>query len=102
MNQAQVKQLLPLLIAFADGKQLEFRFNGGSWHPCYQSPDAWACGPNVECRIKPEPVVIKYQRYLALVGDEYMVLTQRQQEGTLPRGTYFVRWLDDDWKEVMV
>ena len=51
MTREQVKELLPIMQAFAEGKTIQF-LNGGKWYDVYdtdfyQSPDVY--------RIKPEP-----------------------------------------------
>ena len=51
MTREQVKQLLPIIKAYAEGKTIQF-LNGGKWYDVYdtdfyQSPDVY--------RIKPEP-----------------------------------------------
>lgn len=104
MNPDQVKQLLPMLTAFAEGKDLQFRVNGGNWYPCGQSPDLEADGTGIEYRIKPEPVVVKYRRFLAKHVDTYRVYTAADDQLTPGVGlpSYFVRWIDDDWQEVEV
>ena len=51
MTREQVKKLLPIMQAYAEGKTIRF-LNGGKWYDVYdtdfyQSPDVY--------RIKPEP-----------------------------------------------
>ncbi|WQZ00909.1 hypothetical protein [Stenotrophomonas phage StenR_269] len=56
MNREQAKQLLPLITAFAEGKEIQFRnYPQGMWHPSVEP--GW--NGDVEYRIKPEPVVVE-------------------------------------------
>jgi hypothetical protein len=98
-----VKQLLPLLTAFAEGKELQFRINGGSWYPCHQSPDLEADGPIVEYREKPKPVFVHYRNYLiSSLSRPVVYSVNKNAEADPTKYSGFVRWLDDDWQEVEV
>ena len=100
MNREQVKQLLPLLTAFAEGKELQYRINSGTWQPCTVSPDLEKDHSTIEYRIKPEPVVVKYRRYLSNINGDHRVYTYQQGSTGIPHTSpCFVRWIDNAWQE---
>ncbi len=51
MNRERCKELLPIMQAFADGKDIEYMSGSGAWIAC-PSP-SWSISNNY--RIKPEP-----------------------------------------------
>lgn len=53
MNRDQAKALLPIIQAFAEGKEIQFRFDGGNWSPCDKDISFQYNASNY--RIKPEP-----------------------------------------------
>lgn len=64
MNRENVKLLLPIVQAFAEGKTIQFRRGQGDWVDI--SWDGWSLDKELSCyypadryRIKPEPRVIK-------------------------------------------
>ena len=60
MNREQCKALLPVMQAFAEGKDVDFRFNDqGAWRPA--STPSWC--EEFQYRIKPEPRVIWVNEY---------------------------------------
>ena len=52
-----------MIVAWANGKKIETRLNGGEWHELITP--AWN-GIDTEYRIKPEPVPDEVQEFLAL------------------------------------
>ena len=66
MNRERAKELLPIIQAFAEGKEIEYKPEGGVWTPF----DSQVCGPEFlshnQYRIKPNPRYIwlnVYERY---------------------------------------
>ena len=53
MTRERAKELLPIIQAYAEGKEIEFRayYGSGDWQPVINM----AMNPNQEYRIKPEP-----------------------------------------------
>lgn len=88
--------------AWADGKTVQVLFEG-TWVDC-NSPDGNDHYPfhrSREYRIKPEPKVIRYRRYLwKLPKGEYGVACSAfdypENDGD------FVRWIDTEWQEVTI
>lgn len=54
MTRERAKDLLPVIQAYADGKDIQFRYNDGLWvdHQSEFNPDP---SPIVQYRVKPEP-----------------------------------------------
>jgi len=49
-----LKEKIEVMQAALDGKEIEYKNNGGKWYPCQiQAFDSWHCG---DYRIKPEPM----------------------------------------------
>lgn len=53
MNRARCKELLPIMQAFAEGKEIEWEHSSNVWHNSNEYKPVWSDG--VEYRIKPEP-----------------------------------------------
>ena len=52
MTREQAKELLPIITAFAEGKEIQVRSGGGAW---VLAPDPNFSANHVEWRVKPEP-----------------------------------------------
>jgi hypothetical protein len=108
VNPSQVKQLLPLLVAFAEGKELQFRINNGNWYPCTCSPDLELNRSKhhllcIEYRAKPSIEVVRYRRCILNRVYPYVVTaTQPSEVEHYEEHPGFIRWIDDDWQEVGV
>lgn len=57
MNRERLKELLPIMQAYADGKEIQFLNFGNQWCDCGATNPRWADG--VEYRVKPEPINVK-------------------------------------------
>ena len=91
-----------LIKAWADGAEIEFRFPGtGVWLLAYD-PN-W--DGDIEYRINPPKQVVRYKRYLnkASDGTVYAAIVN-DLIGNISCDVYpcFVRWIDDEWQEVVV
>lgn len=78
MNREQAKQLLPVIIAFAEGKEIQCfnnAFPAGGWFRV-GSPD-WR--ENCDYRIKPEPVVV--EKWAAVNHDDGLIYTFNCEKG---------------------
>ncbi len=53
MNSKQIKEMLPVLQAFADGKQIQFRHKGKDW----RDGDSFGFYEDADYRIKPQPTL---------------------------------------------
>ena len=96
----QIKTLLPILTAFAEGKTIQ-RWNGvGVWFDsCVVTLDSPA-----ECyRIKPDPIILKYRRYIGRDHEGFYVnsisqnLSGYSDINNIEEMSCFVRWIDNDW-----
>lgn len=106
MTPERAKQLLPIIIAFAEGKQIQYRstfFSGNDWVDCVGGETIFNGAGDY--RIKPEVVKVHpHRRYLwrALDGDIKMAIHQ-QSNSLKPEHieghSYFVKWLDTAWVE---
>lgn len=56
MNREQAKKLLPLITAFAEGKEIQYKGDKGEW--IQTNNPQWTLYA-IEFRIKPEPVVVE-------------------------------------------
>lgn len=98
MPPEQAKHLLPIIKAFSEGKTIQVQSE--------LDPNIWddLCDPKFNSkmpyRIKPDPIVVKYRRYLC-GGSEtrYYVDTccSNGGVGLVEALTNFVRWIDTDW-----
>lgn len=98
--------------AWADGKTIQFRYlHAGvmlDWADFTASfagcPDFCDTnGVNYEWRVKPEPVVLKYRRFIAKTGISSYVDTVIPDFGAgvrVEEQTNFVRWIDTEWQTV--
>lgn len=102
MTPGQAKDLLPIIKAFSEGKtiQVQSELSSDVWHDL----DDPSFASKMPYRIKPDPVVVKYRRFIWRQGssDTYCVATAffdahntsvKRIEGT----SSFVRWIDTDW-----
>ena len=94
----QIKTLLPILTAFAEGKTIQ-RWNGvGVWFDsCVVTLDSPA-----ECyRIKPDPIILKYRRYIWKDPNGWHITSLSSLSGissiNVENMEEFVRWIDNDW-----
>lgn len=95
MTPEQAKDLLPIIKAYSKGKQIQI-YCAGNWvsinNPSFVE--------DVLYRIKPDPIVVKYRRYLCKRTEtRYYVDTCCSDEGVnhVEALTNFVRWIDTDW-----
>lgn len=91
-----------LIKAWADGAKIQYQGESGNWRDCTRNP-SW--DPCVKYRIKPEPVVVKYRRYLSKDKDgKFYVYTYNENllfsDNLLEQSAGFVKWLDCDWVTV--
>jgi len=74
MNRERAKELLPIIEAFANGEDIQFRWKGIDWDDCN---DFMALGMSkvneIEFRIKPSP-----REWDVLVDEHGWILTIRQ------------------------
>jgi hypothetical protein len=62
MNRSRAKELLPIIQAFAEGKEIQWQFddepNKHTWRKVKDEDGVAECRPDIVFRIKPEPEVI--------------------------------------------
>lgn len=91
-----------LIHAWADGAEIQFKFNG-KWLD--KANDGWDASR--EYRIKPEKKVIRYRRFLHddNLGIRVECLPDIQTFSTVDEVEAwpgFIRWIDTEWQEVEV
>jgi len=90
-----------LIIAWANGAQIQRKYAlTEEWTNASNSP-LWS--PDTEYRIKPEPVILQYRKYLTVhtYGVDrktvYRIDIATDPSYHAEKETIFVKWLDDDW-----
>jgi len=63
MNREQAKELLPIIQAFAEGKQIQYQCDTDGWEDVESFNPTWVVGDPSSYRIKPEPRVIYVNEY---------------------------------------
>lgn len=88
--------------AWADGAPVQFLSpSTGQWQECGDDTPAWL--PHYEYRVKPEPVKLRYRRYVTRYG----IFTVNEPVSVLKPegveiGAEFIKWIDKKWQEVEV
>jgi hypothetical protein len=110
MTPERAKEMLPILQAYADGKQTQYRvFNNAinEYGPWYDNKLVGINfgAPHIQYRIKPD--TLKYRRYLYNSGVRVTVCTLNGHPVCTPPDTLekvhsFVRLIDTEWQEVEV
>jgi hypothetical protein len=65
MNREQAKKLLPIIQAFADGAEIQYRRDDGRWSD-WSSPNFT---PSLDVRIKPKP----REKWFAVDAEDYVI-----------------------------
>ena len=100
MTPEKVKALFPVLTAYAENKTIQMQNDVGVWFDlCYATFDSPA-----ECyRIKPDPIILKYRRYILTDHKGFYVssisqnLNEYADVNKIEKMSCFVRWIDNDW-----
>jgi len=98
MTPDRCKELLPIMQAFAEGKEVQARplaYHKSNWYRV--ATPTWA--EDSECRIKPQPIkTVGYRRYI--YGSTYLVgsVLEGVSWSELERHNGFVRWIDTEWQ----
>jgi len=107
----QIEQPTPhphkdLIIAWANGAQIQRKYAlTGEWADVSGSP-LWS--PDTEHRIKPEPVILQYRKYLTVYTyyvhrkTVYEIAIATDPSHCVEKELNFVKWLDDDWTVVKI
>jgi hypothetical protein len=99
MNREDAKRLLPIIQAYAEGKEIQVKTPIG-WRPSSEMvhfelrPDHY--------RIKPESVKIRYRRYLYKGSNspKMGICTDGDYSYSVPmEKPRFIKWIDPDWIE---
>lgn len=96
MNRDKAKQLLPIIQAFANGKEIQFYSEiSEQWEPLH-NPN-FLMHPN-QYRIKPETIKIEHRRFLYKYIDyRIYICTSKEEAKRIINNPCFVRWIDPDW-----
>ena len=101
MTPQQAKELLPIITAFANGEEIEYKTNSGKWYPVYAGLEF--SNPSDWYRIKPK-AVITYGRVSidAISGDISFGKPSKNKDTTPTYGGSYVLigfnkvvWLDN-------
>ena len=101
MTPEQAKEILPLIIAFSEGKEIQYNLPGDGlgWQT---ATDLSFNFGYLNYRIKPELVQYRYKRYI--YSNCLFVCTSPSIEGYL-RESYdseCIKWIDTEWQYVEV
>lgn len=103
MTPEQAKEMLPLIIAFSEGKEIQYNLPGDGlgWQTATDlSFNFWY----LNYRIKPELVQYKYKRYIYTNNNQstlYLVTEEAVQDNLKVHGEK-IRWIDTEWQYVEV
>lgn len=98
MNRQEAKRLLPIIQAFAEGKDIQERYGAGTCWADITTPDFGMNPANY--RIKPESVKIRYRRYLWKdFGGKYLIDITTGDIKAVEDDAMFIKWIDPDWIE---
>jgi len=98
MTPQQAKEFLPLLAAYAQGKRIQYTYDGKIWEDTcnisFTSPISWY-------RVKPDPIILKYRRYIWKDPNGWHITSLSSLSGissiNVENMEEFVRWIDTDW-----
>ena len=90
MNREEAKELLPIIQAFAEGKEVQCKDGMGEWHhECATDPHF----SNNEWRIAPEPEVVYVNKLSGLCGGQarmYSTVLEANKAAPLGGGSDYV------------
>ena len=101
MNRDEAKQLLPIIQAFAEGKETQFYSEVLEQWELLRNPN-FSEHPS-RYRIKPDPIVVKYRRYIWRTDTQkyYIAAAYFDVYNTnvksIEGASSFVRWIDTNW-----
>lgn len=96
MNREEAKKLLPIIQAFTEGMDIQIKVDG-EWHYC--KLPSFNAKPE-DYRIKPEPIKIRYRRYLWKdLSGKYLINTAANHYVIDEGDETFIKWIDPDWVE---
>ena len=101
MTPEQAKEFLPIITAFAEGKDIEFNLPGDGLGWQRTSTLCFSSEP-FNYRIKPE--IYKYKRYVYTNNNQstlYLVTEEAVQDNLKVHGEK-IRWIDTEWQYVEV
>jgi len=90
-----------LIIEWAYGAKIQYKMPTGKWVDSTCDTITWSV--NKEYRIKPEPIILQYRKYLTVYNDymdkrtEYGIAIAIDPSYNVEKESHFVKWLDDDW-----
>ena len=99
MTPEKVKALLPVLTAYAQGKTIQCQdMSDDRWFDIiYATFD----GPVELYRVKPDPIILKYRRYIWKDPNGWHITSLSSLSGissiNVENMEEFVRWIDTDW-----
>jgi hypothetical protein len=89
-----------LIKLWADGAKIQwFHEADEEWKDCTPTPN-WL--GNTNYRVKPEPVVVEYKRYIyKFNSDTPKVYIEYKNECAYPENyKHFVKWIDTEWQTI--
>ena len=100
MTPLQAKKLLPIITAFAQGKEIQYQNARYGW---LDSTNLSFAYPVQKYRIKPDLIILKYRRYILTDHKGFYVssisqnLNEYADVNKIEKMSCFVRWIDNDW-----
>lgn len=97
MTPQKAAALLPIFVAFAQGKTVQYQTRDG-WMDVVNLP--FVFNPE-KYRVKPDPIILKYRRYIWKEPNGYHIATFSLNSdlsiSDIEHMDDFVRWIDNDW-----
>lgn len=98
-----------LILAWAEGKKIQVSVYNGltmEWKDFSNSEVSPAWHPSNQYRIKPEPITVKYRRYIytSTIDSTVQISTLNYgnpvvTEEFVKKMNQFIRWVDTEWQE---
>ena len=93
MNREEAKELLPIIQAFAEGKEVQIKGSGDNWMTCTNPADVSFAASSPRYRIKPEPEVIYVNQLSGFCGGQaraYSTVLEANKAAPLGGGSDYV------------
>lgn len=102
MSRERLKELLPIMQAWAEGKTVQEQRSNGVWIDVVETD--WSYGPG-RYRIKPEEVkTLPYRRFVFMngLGERAVGVTQEYNYSGVEVSERFIEWIDEEPQQHIV
>lgn len=101
MTKDEIKNNIQIMQAYLDGKQIQWKHKNLTDNVWFTVVDPTFSFAYYDYRIKPEPVIIKYRRYIFKDQYGFCIFNHTENEDELPEDVEayfgFYEWIDSDW-----